>query len=113
MPSSAVTQSWTALKASWRALDGSPFIGAQAYLRVKTQPCHPPEHEMGERQRSHTDPQWWCKEVSKFQELEIQPTSNTRSVNRETEASKTRGRVSYKSLLPDLCPLAVQLWWSL
>ena len=55
---------------------------------------------MGKRHRSHTDPQWWYKEVSTFQELEIQPTSSTPFVNRETEASKTgEGGVSFESLL--------------
>ena len=85
---------------------GQPLYRSPFLPRVKGQQCCPPEPEMGKRHRSHTDPQWWYKEVSTFQELEIQPTSSTPSVNRETEASTVGGGV-FRVPAPgsDLCPL--------
>lgn len=86
----AVTQSrMQPLKAWWR--------GAQGCLRIRVQQRHPPEREMGERHRSHTEPQWWCREEPKFKELESQPTSNTPSASRETGPGLV---VACESLLP-------------
>ena len=106
VPVTAVTRGWAQpLKVSWGTLDGSPFPGAQACLRAKVQQCHPPEHEMGERRRNHTDPHSWRTGESKSKELEIQPTSKAPSANREPPP-RGRSRASLLralSLSPSSC----------